>query len=51
MQLSTVIKPDRFLIHPMSMSTDEYLDWLGIDGATIESNDDVDILITHSRFN
>lgn len=27
------------------MSTDEYLDWLGIDGATIESDTDIDILL------
>ena len=45
MQLSTVIKPDRFLIHPMSMSTDEYIDWLGINGATIESETDIDVLL------
>lgn len=45
MQLSEVIKPNRFIIHPISMSTDEYLDWLGIDGTTIESETDIEILL------
>lgn len=45
MQLSTIIKPDRFIIHPITMSTDKYLDWLGIDGTIIESKTDIEILL------